>query len=612
MRDRGHRRRSNSRTELLERMAACMAHRGPDGQRTWADAHAGLAFRRLAVIDLDERSMQPMHLGRWHLVLNGEIYNYRELRAELATLGHAFLTEGDGEVLLHAWAEWEEGALGRLDGMFAFAIWDNERRELTCASDPFGEKPLYWAQDGARLVFASDIRALLEARPGLGAPRLESLGSVLGPRRDAPDRPELLRRGEPAAGSASAAPARRSRSGGGLLASSPRRGPSRYEEAAERLASCCWSRSGGACAPTSPSGRLERGGGLLGCGRAPASLAGDHRHHAFTARFPGFSRDEWRYAHDVAHRSRGGRAPRGRTYGRRATRRPRRGRVRAGRAVRLFEHLRAVVSMRAARSSGVTVLLDGQGADEIFGGYPGSNGWALRSMGPFAMLRGLVSRRDRADVVKAFGSERLPRRVARSHRRTQVTPYATREVADEAARATPPSRADAGGLRGRSHASSCGRASTRVCPSSFAMPIATRWPTAARSPAVPEQGCGGVRLLSSGVVRLLLRREEGRIARGGARSRARQVLKRTDKVGFETPQATWLSEPTWVARIGELLLDQSVRARGLVDVRAVESDLSARRWRDPDGIWRAVNLVVWLRAFERVAEPRVRAESVVR
>ena len=166
--------------DLLERMAQSMAHRGPDGQRVWSNANAGLAFRRLAVIDLDERSMQPMHLGPWHLVLNGEIYNYRELRDELVRLGHAFGTEGDGEVLLHAWAEWEDSALARLDGMFAFAIWHDERKELVCACDPFGEKPLYWARDGERHVFASDVRAVLEALPDLGAPRPGALAPYIG------------------------------------------------------------------------------------------------------------------------------------------------------------------------------------------------------------------------------------------------------------------------------------------------------------------------------------------------------------------------------------------------------------------------------------------------
>ena len=85
----------------------------------------GLAFRRLAIIDLHERSSQPMHLDHLHLVFNGEIYNYLELRDALRGLGHEFRTEGDGEVLLHAWAEWDEAALERLNGMFAFAVWDD-------------------------------------------------------------------------------------------------------------------------------------------------------------------------------------------------------------------------------------------------------------------------------------------------------------------------------------------------------------------------------------------------------------------------------------------------------------------------------------------------------
>src|SRR3954463_6427565 len=111
--------------DVLERMAAAMAHRGPAGQDRGADGTCGLAFRRLAIIDLDRRSMQPMHLGPLHLVFNGEVYDYRERRDELRGLGHEFVTEGDGEVLLHAWREWGEGALDRINGMFAFAVWDD-------------------------------------------------------------------------------------------------------------------------------------------------------------------------------------------------------------------------------------------------------------------------------------------------------------------------------------------------------------------------------------------------------------------------------------------------------------------------------------------------------
>src|SRR3954466_12708577 len=96
--------------QLLHRMARHLIHRGPDGEGIWCDDFVGIGFRRLAIIDLDERSSQPLHFGPWHLVFNGEIYNYRELRNELRALGHEFVTEGDGEVLLHAWAEWEDGA----------------------------------------------------------------------------------------------------------------------------------------------------------------------------------------------------------------------------------------------------------------------------------------------------------------------------------------------------------------------------------------------------------------------------------------------------------------------------------------------------------------------
>ena len=152
---------------VLERMAASMAHRGPDAQGTWRDERCGLAFRRLAILDLDERSNQPMHLGPLHLAYNGEVYDFVERRAELERLGHAFHTTGDTEVLLHAWQQWGEGALDRINAMCAFAVWDDRTATLTLAVDPFGEKPLYWRRDGDRLLFASDIRALIQADPSI-------------------------------------------------------------------------------------------------------------------------------------------------------------------------------------------------------------------------------------------------------------------------------------------------------------------------------------------------------------------------------------------------------------------------------------------------------------
>src|SRR3954470_1291216 len=134
---------------VLERMAAAMAARGPDGQGTWIGDGCGLAFRRLAIIDLADRAMQPMHLGPLHLVFNGEVYDYRERREELRALGHAFVTESDTEVLLHAWQEWGEGALDRINAMFALAVFDERDDSVTLAVDPFGEKPLLYVHDPA-------------------------------------------------------------------------------------------------------------------------------------------------------------------------------------------------------------------------------------------------------------------------------------------------------------------------------------------------------------------------------------------------------------------------------------------------------------------------------
>jgi len=130
----------------VERMCDALAHRGPDGAGVWTDHGVGLGHRRLSIIDL-EGSPQPMHSadGRAVIVFNGEIYNFRELRRELEQAGFAFRTSGDTEVILAAWAWWGPDCLARLDGMFAFALFDREKRQLFLARDRFGVKPLFTA-----------------------------------------------------------------------------------------------------------------------------------------------------------------------------------------------------------------------------------------------------------------------------------------------------------------------------------------------------------------------------------------------------------------------------------------------------------------------------------
>ncbi|MXO90391.1 XrtA/PEP-CTERM system amidotransferase [Pontixanthobacter aquaemixtae] len=145
------------------RMCDALAHRGPDGSGVWTEAGVGLGHRRLSIIDI-EGSPQPMHSadGSAVLVFNGEIYNFRELRRELERDGAAFRTDGDSEVILAAWQRWGIDCLERLHGMFAFALYDRNRKELLLARDRLGVKPLFMAplSDGS-LAFASELKGLL-------------------------------------------------------------------------------------------------------------------------------------------------------------------------------------------------------------------------------------------------------------------------------------------------------------------------------------------------------------------------------------------------------------------------------------------------------------------
>ena len=173
----------------LRSMADVQRHRGPDAEgavllrigssdAAWWDrdapptegCDAGLVHRRLSIIDLSERGRQPMHDGseRLWLSYNGEIYNYVELMHELKGRGHRFRSQSDSEVILHAYREWGPACVERFNGMFAFALWDCERRRLFCARDRLGIKPFYYCNRGRQFTFASEIKALLAydgARP---------------------------------------------------------------------------------------------------------------------------------------------------------------------------------------------------------------------------------------------------------------------------------------------------------------------------------------------------------------------------------------------------------------------------------------------------------------
>jgi asparagine synthase (glutamine-hydrolysing) len=159
----------------LNLMNDALAHRGPDDEGYFVDRHAGLAMRRLSIIDLD-RGHQPIanEDGTLRIVFNGEIYNYRELRTILVASGHQFRTNSDTETILHGFEEWGHDVVQHLEGMFAFAIWNSPRRELFLARDRFGQKPLYTARLAGGLAFASEPKAFYSL-PGF-EPQLDLVG----------------------------------------------------------------------------------------------------------------------------------------------------------------------------------------------------------------------------------------------------------------------------------------------------------------------------------------------------------------------------------------------------------------------------------------------------
>lgn len=157
---------THNNKQTLKTMLQRITHRGPDAEGMWAADGVQFGHRRLSVIDTSSHANQPMEhsSGRFVITFNGEIYNFQEIRKSLEQKKYVFQTHSDTEVLLHAWAEWGVACLNILEGMFAFGIWDKQKRELFLVRDRMGEKPLYYFHRGDTLVFASELQAL-EAHP---------------------------------------------------------------------------------------------------------------------------------------------------------------------------------------------------------------------------------------------------------------------------------------------------------------------------------------------------------------------------------------------------------------------------------------------------------------
>ena len=169
---------------VVQAMSGCLRHRGPDDAGAWVDAESGvaLAHRRLSVLDTSALGRQPMRSadGRFVIILNGEIYNFRQLRTDLGNRGHNFLTQTDTEVALAAFLEWGvERALAHLEGMFAFALWDRHSRTLFLCRDRLGQKPLFYGWSGNVFLFGSELRPLITHPASQGEVDRSALSSYL-------------------------------------------------------------------------------------------------------------------------------------------------------------------------------------------------------------------------------------------------------------------------------------------------------------------------------------------------------------------------------------------------------------------------------------------------
>jgi asparagine synthase (glutamine-hydrolysing) len=591
-------------------MADAMSHRGPDGRGVWRDRHLGLGFRRLAIIDLHERSNQPLHLGSLHLVFNGEIYNYVELREELSSLGHRFETQGDAEVLIHAWEQWREGALDRFEGMFAFGVWDDERRRLTLAVDRFAEKPLLYRVHGDGLLFASDVRAMRVADPTVGIPDERAIDDFLA-LAATPVLPKTF-----FGDVCRLPPAHLAHWEHGRLSLRrywvPQRVPVPADAAAvgKQLRELLFEsirlrlRSDVAVG-TSLSGGVDSSAIVGICSR----VAGGQSRHAFTATFPGFARDEWSYAEGVAQAAG----------------------VTEHHAVmphveELLLDLKTLVRdqqepfgstsiyaqwrvMRAAREAGVVVLLDGQGADELFGGYLGSDALALRAEGSRAVLGALVKDPTiAADLARAYASGHVPRALVRRHRLARASPYVSRTLARDSAELAPmPSdwSEDTSPLRRELHRQAFRVSLPNLCRyadrDSMAHSVEARMPFLDRHVAEFAFSLPANLVVGDGVTKRALRDA----LRGLVPDR---VLDRRDKIGYETPEEGWFNTSAARAYLAEIVLDPSLRASGRYDQAAFERDLTLGAWRDSNALWRVVSVELWLQSL---AEPLDVAGRVV-
>ena len=581
----------------VETMLDDLAHRGPDGRGVFADAGVCLGHLRLAIIDLSDAGLQPMADGELQLLHNGEIYNYIELREELRAKGHVFATGTDSEVILAAYREWGERCVERFNGMWAFVIWDASRRMLFCSRDRLGIKPFYYRLDGARFAFASEPWAL--ARKG---------GANLGPVRAYLEQGHLDQGEEtffagvvrlPPAHSLTFGPdgLRRARYWS-LEPESPPADPVAAVRETFLDAVRLQLRS------DVPVGTCLSGGIDSSAIAVAVAQHGNEHQKTVTAYFDDRGYDERPYARAVVERT--GAEAHWVTFD----------------ADDLVSDLPKIVQaqgepfgstsicagwyvMREARRAGLTVMLDGQGGDEILAGYRASFGYRLSDL----LREGRLT--EATQELRAFASVHGPRwaavalagphvperaRLATRGRLLGGSSLVARELRGVEAHQGANGAVFPDRLRRQLHHTLTRRGLPELLRyedrNSMAHSLEARVPLLDHRLVQLAFSLPGDELIRRGETKSVLRRALADLL-------PPVVARRRDKLGFVTPESRFLR-----GALGDLAADvfasQSFRERGFVDAAAATRRLARHRSGDLHAgmeLWRALNLELWARRF---------------
>ena len=600
-------------TESVERMANELGHRGPDGDGSYAADGVALGFRRLAIIDLSDAGLQPFASedGAFQLVHNGEVYNYRELRRELEAKGHRFRSATDTEVILAAYREWGDRCVERFNGMWAFALWDGPRHRVFCSRDRFGVKPFYYRFDGGRFVFASEPRAF-RGDPGT---RLEPNTRAV---RDYLDQAYLdhtdetffagIRKLPPAHSLVVDENGLRTERYWSLEEREPPAGDPAEALRALFVDSIRLRLRSDVPAGTALSGGLDSSAiavtvdHLLKTEKENAVAVGP-RQRTFTAYFevPGF--DERPYAEAVAARTEA--EPHWITFG----------------PDELAGDLPSIVQaqgepfgstsicagwyvMREARRAGVTVMLDGQGGDEVLAGYRALLGFRLADLLAAGRLREL------GGALRSFHGVHSASALVTAMSRPFAPEALTRLVRSRSRGAGALVHPDLRGLEAPATTNGSPsfpdrlRRHQQLILTRLGLPELLRYEDRnsmahaieARVPFLDYRivelcfSLPGDELISGGRTKDVLRRALDDLLPPSVRDRR-------DKLGFVTPERQWLR-----GKLGELAGDvfasRSFAERGFVDAAAARRRLERHRLGEVEAgmeLWRALNLELWAR-----------------